>query len=214
MAELALLPSRRALRRLDALAVVTVVVFAALGVLAWTRIADLARIGAGLADVAASLDLAARAIALLGEVPVVGESADRLSGSVARAASSVAANAAEVGASVTVLAVVVGLAIALLPLPLVLGVYLPLRLARRREVRGLRRLLAGEPDPMLVEHLAHGAVARVPYGELRRVSRSPWRDLDAGRHRHLAAAELRRLGVPVPREWPDAEPPGAAPARP
>lgn len=54
---------------------------------------------------------------------------------------------------------------------------------------------------MLVEHLARAAVRRVPYGELRRVSENPWRDLERGEHTHLAAAELRRLGLSPPRGW-------------
>jgi len=68
-------------------------------------------------------------------------------------------------------------------------------------MRGLRRLLAGSVDPMLVEHLARAAVVRVPYAQLREVSRTPWEDLEAGRHRHLAAAELRRLGIAPPDGW-------------
>jgi hypothetical protein len=43
----------------------------------------------------------------------------------------------------------------------------------------------------------------VPYAQLRRVSRQPWRDVEQGRHEHLAAAELRRLGLRPP-DWPPA----------
>ncbi|WP_219416293.1 hypothetical protein [Pseudonocardia nigra] len=212
MGELALLPSRRALRRLDALAVLTVLGFAAIGVAAGVLLADLARLGTGLGDVARSLDLAARGLSLLAEVPVVGEPAGRLSDSVAEAAGSVATTATEVRGSMGTLAVVVAVALALLPLPLVLGVYLPLRWVRHREVRGLRRLLAGPVDPTLVEHLARAAVFRIPYADLLRVTRSPWQDLDAGRHHRLAAAELHRLGVTAPRAWWEGAP--EQPARP
>lgn len=207
MAGVALLPSRRVLRWLDLLAVATVLAFAGLGAVAGLHLANLGQLGTGLADVARSLDMAARAVALLAEAPLVGDPADRLSASVAEAARSVGANAEDVRGSVSVLSVVVGVAIGVLPLPLLLGCYLPLRLARSREVRGLRRLVRGPVDPLLVEHLAHGAVARIPYAELRRVSPAPWRDLDAGRHRHLAAAELARLGVAPPPGWRDTDPP-------
>ncbi len=72
-----------------------------------------------------------------------------------------------------VLAVVVGATIALLALVPVAVLYLPLRMARRRELRGLRRLLSGPVEPMLIEHLARAAVRRMPYGELRRISLPP-----------------------------------------
>ncbi|GEL20323.1 hypothetical protein [Pseudonocardia asaccharolytica] len=198
---LALMPSRRALRRLDALAVAWALVFAVLGVVAGVNLHDLGRLGAGLADVAESLDLAARGLAALGEVPIVGDSADRFAVTIGQAAESIRANAADVRGSTAVLAWVVGLAIGMLPLPLLAGVYLPLRLARAREVRRLRRLLAGPVDPRLVEHLARRAANGLPYGQLRRASESPWVDLAAGRHIRLAAAELDRLGVPVPAGW-------------
>ncbi len=64
--------------------------------------------------------------------------------------------------------------------------YVPLRMARQQELRGLRRLLADQPDPVLI---------------LRRVSGAPWRDVDQGRHLPLAAAELRRLGLRPPPGW-------------
>lgn len=102
---------------------------------------------------------------------------------------------------VQVLAVVVGVAIALLAVALVAVLYLPLRLARRRELSELRRVLSGPAEPMLIEYLARAAVRRVPYGQLRRISQHPWRDLEGGDHTHLAAAELRRLGLPPPQGW-------------
>jgi hypothetical protein len=206
------MPSRRAVRRFDVAAAVVVAAFLTLGALAWSSLDDLAALDASLSDGAEALELASRGIALLGDVPVVGDPADRLAGSVAQAAQSMRANAEDVRSNVTLLAVVVGLTIAVLPLPLLLGFYLPLRLSRRREVRGLRRLLARPVEPMLVEHLARGAVARIPYAELRRISTSPWRDLEAGHHHELAAAELRRLGVAPPRDWAGGAP-TAAPGR-
>lgn len=212
MDSLALLPGHRTLRRLDVVAVTTLVVFLVLGAVAGVSLARLAQLGAGLADVGRSLDLAARAIALLGEVPVVGEAAGRLSDGVAQAAAGVTANGAAVEQVSWTVALTVGTAIALLPVPLLGGAYLPLRRARRREIRGLRRHLAAEVDPMLVEHLARAALARVPYAQLRALTATPWRDVDEGRHDRLAAAELRRLGVAPPPGWDatDTGPPAPA----
>lgn len=201
MSELALLPSRRTLRRWDAVAAVMTAVFAVLGMVAGAQVWGLAELHRGLLEAAEALDLTARAIALLGDVPFVGGGADQLADSVRETSGEVRGSARAAREDVRMLAVVVGTSIVALPvLPLVL-LYLPMRLARRRELRGLRQLLAGPVDPMLVEHLARAALRRVPYAELRRVSGRPWLDVEQGRHLHLAAAELRRLGVPPPPGW-------------
>lgn len=74
---------------------------------------------------------------------------------------------------VRVLAVVVGVTIALLAVVPVAVLYLPLRLVRWRQLKKLRRMLSGPIEPMLVEHLAHVAIRRIPYRELRRISPQP-----------------------------------------
>lgn len=131
----------------------------------------------------------------------MGEGARQFADDVTAAAGDVRAGAVAARDGLRAVAVGVGVTIALLGLLPVGVLWVPLRLARRRELRGLRRMLSGPADPMLVEHLARVALRRVPYGELRRVSVDPWRDLVRGRHGDLAAAELRRLGVPVPAGW-------------
>ncbi len=201
MSELALLPSARSVRRWDAVVVAYAIAVVGAGLFAGRQIWALAELHRGLLDAADALDLTARAIGLLGQVPLVGSGADQLAGSVAETSAQVRTNAATTRANVRSLAVAVGATIALLPLVPVLGVYVPLRLARYREVCGLRRLLTGRPDPVLVEHLARAALHRVPYGELRRNIDDPWRALDQGRHLPLAAAELRRLGLRPPPTW-------------
>jgi hypothetical protein len=206
MSELALLPSGRAIRRWDLLATAYILLCAAFGVAAGLHLWALAELHRGLLEASNALDLTARAIALLGEVPVVGSGADQLAGSVRDTAGQVRASALGARTDVRVLAVVVGAAVALLPVIPVLAVYLPLRLARRREVRGLRRALARDADPLLVEHLARAALRRVPFARLRRISAQPWLDVDEGRHAPLAAAELRRLGLTPPAGWDRAEP--------
>jgi hypothetical protein len=171
------------------------------GLFAGRQIWALAELHRGLLDAADALDLTARAIGLLGQVPLVGSGADQLAGSVAETSAQVRTNATAARANVRSLAVVVGAVIALLPIVPILVVYVPLRVARHREVRGLRRLLSGRPDPVLVEHLARAAMHRVPYGELRRAFGDPWRAVDQGHHLPLAAAELRRLGLQPPPTW-------------
>ncbi len=201
VSELALLPSGRTLRRWDVATLVYTAVFAALGVVAGVQLWNLAELHRALLEAAQALDQTSRAIALVGEVPVVGDGAAELAGSVRDTAAQVRTGALAAATDVRTLAVVVGVALVVLPLAPVLALYVPLRVARAREVRGLRRLLAGPADPMLVEHLARAALRRVPYSELRHVSGRPWRDVEQGRHVALAAAELRRLGVRPPAAW-------------
>ena len=201
MSELALLPSARSLHRWDATATVYVVVVVGAGLFAGRQIWSLAELHRGLLDAADALDLTARAIGLLGQVPLIGSGADQLAGSVADTSAQIRTSAVAARADVRSLALVIGAAIALLPIVPVLVLYVPLRMARQRELRGLRRLLADQPDPVLIEHLARAALHRVPYAELRRVSGAPWRDVDQGRHLLLAAAELRRLGLRPPPGW-------------
>ena len=101
------------------------------------------------------------------------------------------------------------LAVALVPsLPLVIG-YLPPRLGRAREAAALRRLLIeGAGNPALERFLAQRAVEHLSYRELRRVSATPWRDVEDGRYSSLADAELARLGLRRPRPAVRAPRPG------
>lgn len=200
-AQWALGPSARAVRRLDAIAALVVAVFVTLGVLAGIEMARLAGFNSSLLNAASALDQVGRSLAAIARVPFVGASIGPLTNSVQQTAASIRTDAASAVAGVHALAVVVGLAIAVVPLAPVLCCYLPLRLMRFVQLRRLRRLLAESIDPPLVAHLAHGAVSRLPYPRLRQISEDPWSDLVAGRHHDLAAAELRRLGLALPPSW-------------
>lgn len=206
ISEFALAPSRRTLRRLDVAAAVWAAGFTALGVVVGANLWGLAELHRGLLDAAAALGTTGRAIGVLAEVPVVGDGARGLADDVAASADVVRADALTARDRVRAAAVGVGATIGLIGLLPVALFHLPLRLARGRELRALRRMLSGPVDPLLVEHLARAAVRRVPYAELRRVSRRPWTDLEQGRHTALAGAELRRLGVAPGPAWADPPP--------
>jgi hypothetical protein len=216
LSELALVPSRRAVRRWDVAVVLVAMVFAALGVLAGRQIWELAELNRGLVQAGEALDTAAKAIGMLGGVPLIGDDVGALAAGVRETADEVRASAETGRADVQMLAVVLAVTVFLLGVVPLLLLYLPLRVARVRELRGLRRKLAGRPDAVLIEHLARAALRRVPLPELRRVADRPWADVDQGRHMPLAAAELRRLGVRPPREWtaPGAESAGPGRGRP
>ncbi|MGH3535401.1 MAG: hypothetical protein ACRDQV_02155 [Pseudonocardiaceae bacterium] len=176
-AGLALTPAARGIRRLDAAVVALVVIFTGLGQIGHT-------------------------LGVLAQLPLVGPRIGPVAASVQQTAASTRGNAVEAAASVHVLAVVIGVAIAAVPMAPLLGGYLPLRLARLQQIRDLRRVLAAGPvDPRFIAYLAHGAVARLPYDRLIGTTSDPWGDLVAGRHHELAAAELRRLRIEPPPDW-------------
>lgn len=153
----------------------------------------------GLADSTVSsgraLGTAGEALTSLGDVPVIGESTGELGRQVSQTAEEVRDSGAAAGRTVRVLGVLLGLAIALGPVGPVLLFYLPLRMARRHEVKDVRSALRNGPGPQLTSQLAHRAVANLPLRDLRAISADPRGDLEAGRHQALADAELRRLGI-------------------
>ncbi|OLT05638.1 hypothetical protein BJF90_00990 [Pseudonocardia sp. CNS-004] len=205
--ELALVPSRSTIRWCDAAALVAIAVFAALGTAAGLHLTALADLHRTLGQAAETLDVTAATVAGMADVPFVGDDAGRLAGSIGAAATELRAGAAALDDRLQALGLIAGAAVTAVPVvPLVVLVYAPLRLARSRELRALRRMLAGPPDPALVEHLARSAVHRLPIRLLHRTSRCAWVDLARGHHAPLATAELRRLGVRTPARL--APPPG------
>jgi hypothetical protein len=158
-----------------------------------SRLSDTAQVSAQAAD------RAGQALQQLSEIPLLGPEPGELGDEVRRAAAQVRESAARTRGDVQRLAVLLGVAVFLIPSSPVLGCYLPLRLRRRREVAALRGHLGGTgPDPALEAYLAHRALANLPYPRLLEVSAEPAGDVARGRHAALAAAELDRLGLMPP----------------
>ncbi len=141
-------------------------------------------------------DRTGEALQSLRDLPLVGEDAGELGDEVRAAAREVSANATESRVTVERLGILLGSAIALLPLTPVLWSYVPARLTRQADAGALRRRsTSGPPDDGLTAYLAHRAVDRLPYRHLRALTDDPVGDLNAGRHDLLARAELGRLGL-------------------
>lgn len=156
-------------------------------------------LGDTVAKTGVAIDTTGKALQSIGGIPFVGGEVHTLAGEVRAAGQSAVASGRSSRASTTTLAVLIGLAIALIPTVPVLGVYLPLRAAWRRERAAVARALRHRAgDPLLDEYLAQRAVANLPYADLRAVTEQPWADLQAGRFAELADAELRRLGLQGP----------------
>jgi hypothetical protein len=206
ISKMALWPSHRAIRWLDVMSVLIMIGFVAIGLFAGQQLWNLAQAHRGLLNAAIALDTMAHSLGSLSNLPLVGNGIGRQADSIARTAAQIRAGAGNVRDSVRALAVLGGLVIALLGVGPVIALYLPLRLARRRELAELRRMLSGPVEPMVVEHLAHAASERMSYRELSRISQHSRREAERDHQIHLAAAELRRLGVPPPQAWSPPQP--------
>lgn len=148
---------------------------------------------------AEAVDRAGEALQAIGELPLVGEGPGDLGDEVRAAADEVGLSADRTRVDVRRLSVVLGLSVFLIPVSPVLGLYVPLRLGRRREVAAIRRGLdARGLDPSMQSYLAQRAVQSLSFDELRRVTSDPTGDLEQGRYGALATAELDRLGLRAP----------------
>ena len=173
----------------DALVITWVILWAAAG---WTAGHALDQVS----EVTRSAEGAGAAIVRTGEsirdvdVPVVGPVFRAPGEEIVEAGEGAQAQARESADYVHRAAILLGLAVFLVPTLPLLIVYGPLRYYRGRETRALRRLLrdhSGDPD--LERMLALRAVARLPYRRLRALGAPHAAD------RVLADAELAREGV-------------------
>lgn len=189
--------SARRVRLLDVLLVAYIAVWVILGVLIAVDIraqADLSdqvtRVGGALTDIGESLEIVAG-------LPLVGGGIGELAERVLDAGESVQQSGRDSRASLERMGIVIGLAFIAVPLMLVLPLYVPLRLAWRREVRAVAAALTGD-RPDLDIFLARRALSSMPYERLLSLGEDPWARLQRGDVRALADAELERLGLRRP----------------
>lgn len=183
-------------RLLDGLVGFWVMLWLVLG--GWTgyTIWDLSVLGDTVTRSGEAIGTAGEALDSLGGVPVIGDDTAQVGEEVAAAGADIAERGQAVQSQLRQLALLLGLAIAVMPTTPVIGLYAPLRAARRREVAALRRSLARHRDDSRLErHLAERAVRNLPFDEVEALVGDPWRALHEGDTRVLAAAELQRLGL-------------------
>lgn len=155
-----------------------------------SRLADTAEISAR------AVDSAGEALQGLSEIPLVGDEPGALGTEVRAASADISRSAGQTREQVRQLSVLLGLAIFLIPVSPVIGLYLPLRLQHRNYLSDIRRAMdSGTDQSALDAYLAHSALAHMGFTDLTRVTRDPARDVAEGRHAALAAAELERLGL-------------------
>jgi hypothetical protein len=180
--------SARAMRTLD----LALAIWAALwiGIAAYTayEVAALRTLSQTVVKAGVATESTGHALAAVGHLPFVGGRISQLAAQAVAAGASARAGGASTAATTDHLAVLLGIAIALIPTVPLLGLYVPLRLGWRRDRKAVRRAVARwDGEPGLDAYLAQRALAHLSFEELRELEPD-----------ELAAAELRRLGLDRP----------------
>jgi len=168
-----------------------------IGIAAYTayEVSALRSLSATVVKAGAATESTGHALAALNGVPFVGSEVGRLAQQAIAAGASARASGAASGSTIDRLAVLLGIAIALIPTLPFLSLYIPLRMSWRRDRKALQRAVAQwDGETGLEAFLAQRALAHLPFHELRGLG---W-DGDPGSSAstsNLATAELKRMGI-------------------
>ena len=183
----------------DVFVVVWVVTWLLFGLRVHDEVEGLTELSTTISRAGGAVEETGRALGDL-NIPFVGDRIERTAQGIADAGRETRLSGRTARDSIADLSTLLGLSVALIPSSAILLVYLPVRVARVRERRALRRLLARHGnDPTLERLLAHRALQTMSYQRLEQsVGERPWADLAEGRYAELAAAERRRLNLDGP----------------
>jgi hypothetical protein len=188
--------SGRLVRVIDAILVLWVVAWIAIGLAVARDVRNLTALSDTVVQAGTAVGETGRALRALDGLPFVGDRIGRVAGQIDAAAAQAVRSGRESRDSVQSLSVLLGFSVGVIPTLPILAMYVPFRISRAREVRAIRKAaVRAQGDPMFEEYLAHRAVENLPYHRLREITPNPWRDLEEGRHSVLADAELDRLGL-------------------
>lgn len=189
-------PSSQTIRRLDVIMGCWVALWLTVGIWTGYDLYQLSGLAGSVQRSGHALQTIGQTVGGLGKLPFIGSATSSAAHQINTVAQDIITQSANDQAVTRQLAILLGLAVGLVPLAPVLGVYLPLRLRRRRQVEAVQQALARDrDDPAIRELLAYQAAQNLPLDDLLAVTRTPWRDLAGGRFDALADAELTRLGV-------------------
>lgn len=187
--------SARALRRLNVAMAIWAVFWIGLAAYTAYEVSNLRSLGDTVGKAGKATETTGHALAALSSVPFIGGRIAGLAAQVIAAGASARASGASTGTTVDQLAILFGIAIALIPTVPFLALYLPIVISWRRDRRAVKRALAqanGNADDVEAL-LARRALVHLPFSELRELG---YDGTDGAAEQHvLASAELRRLGL-------------------
>ncbi len=187
------------IRLLDGLVVFWFVLWLVVGGWAGWTIWNLSDLGDTVTASGESIHSAGEALESLGGVPLVGERPLELGRETSATGVDIAERGQVVKSQLRQLSLLLGLAIAFMPTTPVIGLYVPQRLARRRDLRALDQALRSTgSEAEMDRYLAERAIRSMPYAQVHGLVGDPWRAVDEGRARPLADAELARVGLRRP----------------
>lgn len=187
-----LLPPTGRLLALDALVLVWVLFWLALGLKVGNEVAGLKELSGTVRTTGSAVEAAGRTLESLGDLPVVGSQLAESAKQIEDAGRSVVRSGSAGRESIESLSLLLGLSVAVIPSVPAVGFYLPARLFRRRERRALRHLVdRADRDPAVRQFLAARALRTLPLHDLLRAEQEPWRASEE----QLVQAELRRHGL-------------------
>jgi hypothetical protein len=189
--------SARTMRRLN----VALAIWAAcwIGIAAYTgyEVASLRTLSHTVVKAGAATESTGHALAAIGHLPFVGGQITQLADLAIAAGARARASGASTATSVDRLAILLGIAIALIPTVPLLALYLPLLSTWRRDRAAVRQAIARwDGEPGLEAFLARRALAHMRFDELRALGYDGTEG--SAPNSGLAAAELRRLGLDRP----------------
>jgi hypothetical protein len=145
----------------------------------------------------AATESTGHALAAISHVPFIGGRIGDLAAQAIAAGASARSSGASTAATIDHLAVLFGIAIALIPTLPLLALYLPLLLSWRRDRAAVRHaIVRWDGEPGLEAFLARRALAHMRFDELRELGYDGTEGSTPSSE--LAAAELRRLGLDRP----------------
>ena len=188
--------SARTMRRLDVALAIWALFW--IGIAAYTayEVAALRTLSQTVVKAGAATVSTGHALAAVGHLPFVGGRISQLAAQAVAAGASARASGASTAMTIDRLAVLLGIAIALIPTVPLLALYLPLRRSWRRDRSAVATAVSQwDGEPGLEEFLARRALAHLPYAELRELSQDGSHAFEDEARDRLAAAELHRLGL-------------------
>jgi hypothetical protein len=186
--------SARAMRRLNVALAIWALLW--IGIAAYTayEVSALRALSHTVVKAGTATESTGHALAAVGHLPFVGSRISQLADQAVAAGASARESGASTATTVDQLAVLLGIAIALIPTVPLLALYIPLRLSWRRDRREVSRAVARwDGEPALEAFLAHRALTHMRFEELRELGYDGRED--PALNADLAAAELRRLGL-------------------